>query len=401
MSEAYEFVPLRLKPREERRLRGGHPWVYSNEIDVQQTPLQALEPGQPVRVETARGQVIGTGYANPRSLICARLLSRDPRHPFSISLLVHRLKVALSLRERLYPSPWYRLVHGEGDGLPGLVVDRYGELLVVQISTAGMERIRDDLLQALQRVLRPVAVLLRNDLPLRRLEGLEPETGTVLGEVPDMVWLQEGEARFGVDLVGGQKTGWFFDQRDNRLRLQRYVRGARVLDLFSYVGGWGIQAALAGAEGVTCVDASDTALNRLADNARANNVGDRVEGVRGDAAAVLRDLRERRQRYDVVVVDPPAFIKSRKQQRVGLEGYHNINRLAMQVLERDGFLISCSCSHHLQNEQLLGLLRAESRHLGRELQLLEIGTQGPDHPVHPALPETGYLKALFTRTVKL
>lgn len=394
-----DFAPLRLRKDEDRRLRAGHLWVYSNEIDTDATPLRDFVPGQPVAVQASNGKVVGTGYINPHVLLCARLVSRDPEHPFGPSLLVHRLNVALSLRERLYDRPLYRLVHGEGDGLPGLVVDRYDSLCVVQITTAGMERMREHILAALHKVLKPAEVLWRNDSPVRELEGLERYVADAAGQVPDTVTVEEDGLRFEVMPRTGQKTGWFYDQRDNRVRLDRYVRGRRVLDVFSYAGAWGVRAAVRGASEVWCVDASAAALAQVTANAALNGVGDRVTMQQGDAFEVLKSLREARERFDVVVVDPPAFIKRRKDLKEGTLAYRRLNEMAMQVLERDGVLVSCSCSQLLSREALVQALLQGSRHLDRSLTILEQGHQGADHPIHPAIPETEYLKVAIGRVL--
>lgn len=394
-----EFAPLRLKKNEERRLRAGHVWVFSNEVDTRATPLDGLEAGAAVEIQDTSGKSLGTGYVNPRSLICARLVSRDARHPLSPSLLVHRIKVALSLRDRLFPEPYYRLVYGESDGLPGLVVDRFDDLLVVQITTAGMERMREDIVAALEKVLRPAGVLLRNDGALRELEGLALYTEVAAGTVPEQAHVRENGCEFSAALRGGQKTGWYYDHRDNRARLCRYVRGRRVLDVFSYVGAWGVQAAALGADQVVCVDSSGVALEQVADNARRNDMSAQLSTIQGDAFEVLRGLRDQRERFDVVVLDPPAFIKRRKDSREGAEAYRRLNELAMRVLAKDGILVSASCSYHLTAEQLRALLQRSARHLDRHLVLLEQGFQGPDHPVHPAIPETEYLKAMFCRVL--
>lgn len=394
-----EIAPLRLRKNEDRRLRAGHLWVYSNEVDVEATPLRDFQPGQPVTIQASNGKFIGTGYINPHVLLCARLVSRDPEHPLSPSLLVHRLNVALSLRERLYERPFYRLVHGEGDSLPGLIVDRYGDLCVAQLTTAGMERMKEDVLAALQKVLKPRAVLWRNDSPVREIEGLERYVADAAGEVPETVMVEEDGLRFQVAPRTGQKTGWFYDQRDNRARLDRYVRDQRVLDIFSYVGAWGIRAAAHGAREVLCVDSSAPALEHAAVNAALNGVDDRVRFEQGDAFEVLKALREARERFDVVIVDPPAFIKRRKDLKEGTLAYRRINEMAMQVLERDGFLASCSCSQLFPREALEQTLLQASRHLDRTLVILEQGRQGPDHPVPPAIPETDYLKAVFARVL--
>ena len=394
-----ELAALRLRKNEDRRLRAGHLWVYSNEVDVAATPLRDFQPGQPVVIQASNGKFIGTGYINPQVLLCARLVSRDPDHPLNPSLLVHRLNVALSLRQRLYPQPFYRLVHGEGDGLPGLIVDRYGDCCVAQLTTAGMERMKTEVLAALQKVLKPQALLWRNDSPVREIEGLERSVADAMGEMPETVTVEEDGLHFQVAPRTGQKTGWFYDQRDNRARLDRYVRRRRVLDLFSYVGAWGIRAAAQGADQVLCIDSSAPALELAAANAALNGVSERVRFQQGDAFEALKALREARERFDVVIVDPPAFIKRRKDMKEGALAYRRINEMAMQVLERDGLLVSCSCSQLFSREALEQTLLQASRHLERNLVILEQGRQGPDHPVPPAIPETDYLKAVFARVL--
>ncbi len=391
------FAPLHVRKNEDRRLRQGHPWVFSNEIDTKKTPLAAFEPGQPVSIVDYQGKAIGTGYVNPNSLIAARIVSRDPKHPFSPSLIVHKLKVALSLRQRLYAEPYYRWVFGEGDGLPGLVIDRFDDVAVVQITTAGMEAIVGAILEAVDKVIHPKVIYLRNDSPMRTLEGLELSTEVAKGELPDVIEIPEEGVRFSVPLKGGQKTGWFYDQRDNRNNLQRYVKDARVLDVFSYVGGWGIRAAKAGAKSVTCIDQSATAIDFVRQNAQLNGVADSVETIEADAFEALKDLREQRERFDTIIVDPPAFIKRKKDAKKGIEAYRRINQMAMQVLGKDGFLISCSCSHHLRDGMLEQQLNLASRHVDRTLQIIARGAQSSDHPIIPAIPETQYLRAIYSR----
>ncbi len=393
------FAPLRLKKNEDRRLRAGHCWIYSNEIDTAVTPLKSLEPGQPVEVFSDRQKLLGTGYVNPHSLISVRLVSRDHRHPLSGSLIVHRLKVALSLRERLYAKPFYRLVFGESDGLPGLVIDRFGDHLVIQITTAGMERLKAEILAAVVKVLRPAGVLFRNDSPARELEGLDRYVEDALGGWPEMLTVEEHGVRFSLPGEAGQKTGWFFDQAANRGRMIPYIKGKRVLDVCSYVGAWGVQAAVKGATEVICVDASSTALDTVDLNARENGVAEQVAGLHGDAFDALRELRQAHERFDVVLVDPPAFIKRKKDTKEGVLAYRRLNQLALQVLSKDGILVSSSCSHHMGAEALLHEIQQAARHTDRSLQLLERGFQAPDHPVHPAIPETAYLKAFYLRVL--
>jgi 23S rRNA (cytosine1962-C5)-methyltransferase len=392
--------PLSLKKNEERRLRAGHVWIYSNEVDIARTPLKDFAAGDAVDIQDAQGHSLGTGYVNPHSLICARLVSRDPAHVLDKSLLVHRMNIALSLRETLFDKPFYRLVHGEGDGLPGLVVDRFNDVVVAQITTAGMERHKADVIAALEKVLRPQAIVLRNDTGSREMEGLESYVETALGAPPESVLVEENGARFEIDVLGGQKTGWFYDHRMNRARMQRYVKGKRVLDIFSYVGGWGLEALTAGARDVMCIEASKSAVERIHHNAALNGVEEKLATVEGDAFEALKSLRAEREHFDIVIADPPAFIKRKKDFKEGLIAYQRLNQMAMQVLDKDGILISASCSFHLGREQLLDTVLKASRHVDRQAQIVEQGHQGPDHPVHPAIPETDYLKALFVRVLR-
>ncbi len=387
---------LFLKRNEDRRLSAGHLWVYSNEVDTSKSPLSGFEPGSLAVIQSAAGKTLGAGYVNPRSLICARLLTRRPRAALDAGFFERRLRSALSLRESLFEQPYYRLVFGESDGLPGLVVDRYGTVLVVQITTAGMEAVRELLLEALDNILSPTGMLLRNDSSVRVLEGLPQET-QVIGEIPETVLLTEGGVQFEVPLGAGQKTGWFYDQRSNRQAMHKYVKDKQVLDVFSYIGAWGLQAAAAGAAGVCCVDSSPVAQAFMEKNIAANDLGDKVRLENGDAFDVLKALQDTDQRFDVVIVDPPAFIKRRKDIKTGEQGYGRLNRLALKLLAPDGILISCSCSMHLSEERLQHIVYQSARKQSRQLQILERGFQGVDHPVHPAIPETAYLKTLFCR----
>lgn len=394
-----ELPALRLKANQDRRLRAGHLWIYSNEVDTRETPLKGFQPGQRVVVENARRRFLGHGYVNPNSLICARLVGRDPDHPLDQSLIVHRLRIALSLRERYYAEPYYRLVFGEADGLPGLVVDRYAEHLVVQLTTAGMEAQREAVLAALLKVVAPVSVLWRNDSSIRELEGLERYIEVAHGEVPEEYEVREGGCVFRVSAMQGQKTGWFFDQAANRELMAARVAGASVLDVCSYVGAWGVRAAHAGAERVTCVDVSAGALAQVEVNAALNGVGDRVETLQADAFDALRQLKAEGRRYDVVVLDPPAFIKRKKDLKEGTLAYRRLNEAAMGLLSRDALLVTASCSFHMDRDALLRTVQQAGRHADRHLQLLQVGQQAPDHPVHPAIPETAYLKAFYLRVL--
>lgn len=391
------FQTLYLKKQSDRRLRQGHQWIFSNEVDVTRSPLKMFSAGQQVVVENAEGRFVAYACMSPSNLICARLVSRDKQHPLDKSLLVHRINVALSLRQRCFDQPYYRLVYGDSDFLPGLVIDRFGDVCVVQISNAAMDAMLEDILAALIKVVKPSGVLLKNDSVARADEGLEEDIRVIHGDVAASVPLIENGVSFMAPVWKGQKTGWFYDHRENRARLQQLSKGQRVLDVFSYVGGWGVQAAAAGASEVFCVDRSEQALEWVHENATLNGVEDRVATLQGNAVDAMQQLRDAGERFDIVVVDPPAFIKKRKDSAKGEQAYHRVNQLALRLLNKDGLLVSASCSMHLSRAQLTDVVRAGGRHIDRNIQVFASGGQGADHPVHPAIPETDYLKALFCR----
>ena len=391
---------LRLNKNAERRLKAGHLWIYSNEVDTKETPLKNFTGGETAIVEEANGRALGVAYVNPHSLICARIMSRDPSMRLDRSLFIHRFNQALALREQLFSKPFYRLVHGEGDLLPGLVVDRFGDILVVQLNTAGMQAMSEEIVDALEKVLKPSAIVFRNDTGGRRQEGLEAQVEVVKGELPDEILIEENGVHFVVPVLNGQKTGWFFDHRANREWLNRHVAGKRVLDVFSYVGGWGVQAAASGASEVLCVDSSGPALEQVARNAELNGVHEQVAIAEADAFDALAALKADGEQFDVVILDPPAFIKKRKDIPNGERAYARLNREAMRLLGRDGLLLSASCSMHLAPERLVDVVRGSVRHQDRHGQIIFQGHQGPDHPVHPAIAETAYLKALGVRVFR-
>lgn len=391
---AAELPALRLKRNEDRRLHAGHLWIFSNEVDTHQTPLTKFNAGELVRVLAHNDRALGLAYVNPQSLISARMLATWTLP--DTAWIASRIQTALELRERLYPKPYYRLVYGESDGLPGLVIDRYGSTCVVQIGTAGMEALKTEIGQALEQVLRCDALIFKNDGSAREMEGLASYVETVKGRSDALSEVLEDDLDFQVPLAEGQKTGWFFDQAANRRSLTKYVRkGARMLDVFSYVGAWGVRAAHSGASEVLCVDSSAAALELAVCNAERNRV--RIATVRGDAFEVLEDLAKKGARFDVVVIDPPAFAKRKKELPKALAAYKRLNQLAMQVTADDGILVSCSCSYHVSFEDLREAIARAARAADKHLQILEMGGQAPDHPVHPAIPETRYLKAYFCR----
>jgi 23S rRNA (cytosine1962-C5)-methyltransferase len=384
-----------LKKNEDKRLRKGHLWVFSNEVDPQRSPLEQFTAGDLVQVKSDDGKVLGTAYINPQALICARLLSRKPNLKCGANFFKERLTTALTLRKKLFDKPFYRLVFGESDGLPGLVIDRFGSVLSVQITTAGIEQRKEALFAALIEVLNPEAIVLKNDNSQRQQEGLSLESEIAYGKLPDPLIIEENGARFKIDILEGQKTGWFYDHRASRAQLAGIAKNQRVLDLFSYTGAWGIPAALAGALEVTCVDASEGALTLAAENAALNQVQDKMHFVRSDVFEFLKQARLDNQLYDIIVLDPPALIKRKKDFKQGYEAYRRLNHLALQVLSKNGILVSASCSHHLSRENLHEILRSSGRHIDRHLVFFSGGGQGPDHPIDPAAPETEYLKTFF------
>ncbi len=396
---AADWPILKLKRGEDRRLRSGHLWVFSNEVDTEATPLTTLPVGAMVRVVSDRDQFLGFAYVNPHALICARILSRSPVHAPDRSLLVHRLKLALALRERLYSAPFYRWVFGESDGLPGLVLDRYGDIIVGQIATAGMEALRGEIEAAVVSVLSPRALVWKNDGGSRELEQLPRQVITPIGRAPEELQIFESGLNFTVPLVSAQKTGWFYDQRTNREQWRAMIQpGARVLDVCSYAGAWAIGALTRGAASALCVDASEAALAVATRNAAANGVT--LSTRQGDAFEVLDELVRAGERFDAIVLDPPAFIKRKKDIPRGQAAYRKLNQIAMRLLERDALLVSCSCSYHLGADELINLIQSAARHSGRFVQILYSGGQSADHPLHPAIPETRYLKAFFCRATR-
>ncbi|MCJ8297948.1 MAG: class I SAM-dependent rRNA methyltransferase [Pseudomonadales bacterium] len=388
---------LALNHGADRRLRGGHVWIYSNEVDNKKTPLKDFTAGEQVLVQAAGGKILGVAYVNPQTLICARIIGRDIKYRLDRSLLVHRINIALSLREACFDAPCYRLVYGDSDGLSGLVIDRFYDVFVVQISTAGMEAVVQEIVSALNKVFMPRAIGLRCDGNMRTTEGLESYVEVVQGEIPELVPLEENGVSLLAPVLSGQKTGWFYDHRLARATMQRHVKDKRVLDLFSYVGGWGVQALAAGASEVTCVDSSEYALDVAVENAKLNSAEDRLIALQGDAFDSCKALIQEQEKYDVIIVDPPAFITRRKDIRAGERAYGRINNLAMRLLSKNGILISASCSMHLERSSLIDIIRSNARELDRNAQVIEQGHQGPDHPIHAAIPETEYLKSITCR----
>lgn len=387
-----QYPLVRLLPGRDRRLKAGHPWAFSNEIAMSEG-AKSLAPGSVVRLEGDDGVKHGLFHFNPRSLIAGRLLDRDSGATVDRAWFARRLRDAASLRERLGLARFCRLVHAEADGLPGLVVDRYGDALAVQANTAGMDAALPDILAALDEVVAPRAVVARNDSAVRTLEGLGESVELVRGGDAGAE-VEENGVRYALDLLGGQKTGWFHDQRENRARVAALAKGATVLDAFAHTGGFGLAAAKAGAREVTLLDRSQPALDLALKSAAENGLSG-VKALRGDAAEEMERMVGAGRRFGVVVSDPPAYAKARKDQPAALRAYARLARTAAALVEPGGFLLLASCSHHVAPHEFAdanahGLHRAR-----REARLLVSAGAGPDHPVHPMLPESAYLKAML------
>ena len=381
---------VKLRGGAHKRLQTGYPWVFSNEIDM--TPeAKSLPPGGLVRLQRADSAIMGVGYFNPHSLIAFRLLDRDGTAVIDAGWLKKRLARALALRENLYEKPFYRLCHAEADDLPGLVIDRFGDVLSMQTNSAGMTHLIPDLVTALQELLSPAAIILRNDSPIRHLEELEDDVRLIAGQAPDAVTLVENDCTFQVNLLDGQKTGWFYDHRDNRAFMARLARDKKVLDLYCYAGAFSIPAARAGAKQVTAIDRSDAALTLARQSATLNHVADQCVF---DRAEVFDWLEKNQKKFDVVIADPPAFIKSRKDAGAGLKGYQKLTRLAAKAVSPGGFLLVASCSHHAEPERFYQAVLKGVADAGRQARILRQAGAGPDHPTHPQLPESAYLKAI-------
>ena len=385
---------VRLAPGRHKRVRAGHPWVYSNEIAMTRE-AKGLPPGIVVRLHDSADGPLGAATFNPRPLISARLLTPDPDAAIDGDFLAARLARALGLRERLFDAPYYRLAWSEADGLPGLVLDRYGDAAVAQLNTAGMDRLAEPLAAALLDSVGLRSVVFRNDSAARTLEGLPSETSHAGVPVEGPVEIVENGARFLADLGGGQKTGWFYDHRRNRARIAALARGMDVLDAYSYVGGFGIQAAVAGARSVVCLDRSEAALGLGAEAAERNGVAGVCAFMRGDVFRSLEGFGRDGRSFDIVICDPPAFVKSKKDLASGLKGYRKLIRLAAQRVRPGGFLFAASCSQQVDAGQFAEALRGALRNLRRGGRVLHRGGAGPDHPIHPYLPESAYLKAFL------
>jgi len=384
---------LRLQPGRHKRLKAGHPWVYSNEV-AEPKALKTLSPGALVTVVADSGERLGTACYSHRPLIAARLFTRRADAEIGVDFFADRMKRALALRDRLFDAPFYRLVHAEADGLPGLIVDRFGAALVLQLNIAGMEARRAAVLEAVDAVVAPDTVILRNDSPMRALEGLDSAVEVVRGDGDARLPVTENGVAFFAAPGSGQKTGWFFDQRENRAFIAGLARDRSVLDVYCYSGGFAVQAAVAGAADVLGIDGSAAALDLAGQAARQNGVAERCRFEKADAFAEMQRLADEKAIRDVVVVDPPSFVKSKKNLHAGLRGYRKMVRLAVPLVAPGGILFVASCSHNVSADAFAEQVARGLGDTGRQGRILRAAGAAPDHPVHPSLPETAYLKSL-------
>ncbi|MGA2090858.1 MAG: class I SAM-dependent rRNA methyltransferase [Endomicrobiales bacterium] len=385
---------ITLKFNEDRRIRAGHLWVFSNEIK--------LIEGQPavgdiVEVHSVGGEFLGTGFYNPRSLLAVRILSRV-RRDIDQAFFKEKIAAALAYRAALYPSfESIRLVFGESDGLPGLVIDKYGRYLVMQFLAAGMEKQKDSIVAAARELLDPAGIIARNDSPMRTLEGLELTREVLWGDIPERITIEEYNCSFLVDLASGQKTGFFIDQKDNRQIFARYAEGKRVLDCFCHTGGFGIAAAKNRASQIVFVDSSAPAIEIALANAALNSISSAYEGCVADALQYLSTAAP--GKFDIISIDPPALIKSRKFYPQGYKAYRKLNTVALEALPSGGMLATSSCSHHMSPVDFRHMLEEAAARSGKQVRLVEWGTQSKDHPILLSMPETEYLKFALVQVI--
>ncbi|MGH6894659.1 MAG: class I SAM-dependent rRNA methyltransferase [Dongiaceae bacterium] len=385
---------IKLQPGGDKRAMLGHPWIFSNEL-IMDAAAKALPPGEVVTVIRPDGRPLGAAFFNPHSLIAARLLTRDADRAIDEAFLHRRLERALKLRERLIGAPFYRLVHAEADGIPGCVIDRFGDVLVVEPNAAGADLLTDMILAALDRLVKPRTIVVSGDGPARGLEGLPPVHRITKGTLDGATALQEYGAHFRADLTEGQKTGWFYDQRDNRLLAAGFAKDADVLDLYSYSGGFGVQAARQGAKAVLSVDRSEAALKLARQAAALNNVADRLSTETAEAFEFLEQAGTSHRTFDLVMADPPAFVKSKKDFHQGGRAYRKLARLCAARVRSGGFLFLASCSHHMPADEFRAQVARGLHEAGRSGRILHATGAAPDHPMHPMLPESAYLKTLL------
>ncbi len=383
-----------LRPGGDKRFKQGYPWIYSNEIRMSDE-TKAIEPGAVVSLVRVDGKEIGVGTFNPHSLICYRAFTRNGAGTVDRDFIAERLSKALALREKLYDEPHYRMVYGDSDGLPGLVIDRYGDVFVIQTATAGMDHMLEDIQAILEDTYSPKAIIAANSGAFRKMENLETYTRLVSGDIDGPLEIRENGLTFYADPLNGQKTGWFFDQGVNRAAVAGLTEGQSVLDLYAYAGGFGVTAAAGGAREVTCIDRSAESLDLATRAAAINTFGDVVSVQSAEVFAALEKYRSDKKRFGVVIADPPAFVKSRKDLGPGAKGYRKLAKLAAGVVEPGGFLFLASCSYNMFEDRFMDETAHGISQAGRTGRIIHRGGAGPDHPLHPFLSESAYLKGLI------
>lgn len=387
---------IRLQPGRHKRAATGCPWIYSNEIVIDGL-AKSLTAGTIVRFQAHDGSVLGTGSYNPHSLIAGRIFSRAPLDTIDAEWFARKLAKAAERRDALIGTPFYRLIHAEADGLPGLIIDRFDKHFSVQLNCAGMDQLWPEIEAALNTTFNPDGIVLHNDSSIRKMEGLDQSVHIVKGTPQGPIEVQENGLIYFADVWEGQKTGWYYDQRDNHALVALYAQGKTVLDLYCHAGGFGLLAARCGASEVVGVDASAPALELADKAAQFNDLQDVCEWHKAD---VFEDLQERatnKESFDIVIADPPPFVKSRKDIASGARGYRKLTRMSAEVTAKGGLLYIASCSHNMEltlftEEVAKGLAEAK-----REGQILYTTFAAPDHPVHPSLPESAYLKGFLIR----
>ncbi|MGB9813689.1 MAG: class I SAM-dependent rRNA methyltransferase [Thermovenabulum sp.] len=378
-----------LKGKKNDRIEKGHPWVYSTEIE---TIKGNFSPGDIVEVYSGNNKFLGKGYINPKSQITVRLLTRNKDEEINRDFFKTRIERALSFRKKLNYGDSFRLIYAEADFLPALIVDKFSDVLVLQTLALGIEKYKNIIVEILAELLNPVCIYERNDAPVRELEGLELKKGVLHGKLPEKIIIEENGIKYYVDVENGQKTGYFFDQRENRKAIEPFVKGKEILECFCYTGSFALNAALYGAKSVIAFDYSDDAVYLARENAKLNGFNDICRFEVGNAFDILRNFYNEKRKFDVVILDPPAFAKNKKALEGAVRGYKEINLRGMKLLKPGGFLITSSCSHHVNEDLFFEILMSAAYDAKVTLRIIEKRSQAKDHPILAASEETRYLK---------
>lgn len=387
------YPVVKMKQGCAKRAKSGSPWIFSNEIDMT-AETKNIPAGTLVRLHDATDTFIGVGSFNPHSLISFRKMAPDPQTAIDAAFFAKKFRRCVTLRDALVNSPFYRMVHSEGDGLPGLIIDRFDNIVACQLNTAGTDALKNEIVAALDEVLHPSCIVLRAESSARTLEGLDPLYEVAKGTLPDVVPVRENGISFFADLKEGQKTGWFYDQRENRSFVGRLAPNRRCIDFYTYAGGFALHTGIGHAKEVIGVDRSESALALAQMAAEANGLRDKCSWIRDNAFDVLENMNKDKEKFGVVICDPPAFAKVKKDIQAGLRGYRKVARLAAGLVEKDGILALGSCSHHVKPDEFFAECMRGLTEAGKTGRVILQAGAGPDHPVHPLLPETAYLKML-------